>query len=181
MLCFVNNFWKVIEAFGDVHQDSWVLVVGSEMNIIRTTSWVRYCNTRHRVVFRNTPQLPTYMSDTYNFLFFSFSFSFMFLASVSFHMTFWSCRRLWDHTVSTMVWTVTASTDHHKQFTFGSSLASFIWWPVWLKLPWRVHAVQYDSSQIVSNSGVFHKIFQRHCGRLDMLTIRSCLWLSSEF
>ena len=90
-------------------------------------------------------------------IFFSFLFLFMFLASVSFHMTFWSCRRHWDHTVGTMVWTVTASADHHKQFTFGSSLASFIWWPVWLKLPKRVHAVQYDLSQIVLDSGVFHK------------------------
>ena len=89
---------------------------------------------------------------------FYFSFSFyVFSLCQFFHMTFWSCWKYWDHTVGTMVWTVTASTDHHKQFTFGSSLASFIWWPVWLKLPKRVHAVQYDLSQIVSDSGVFYK------------------------
>ena len=90
-------------------------------------------------------------------IFFSFLFSFMFLASVSFHMTLWSWWKHWDHTVGTMVWTVTASTDHHKQFTFRSSLASFIWWPVWLKLPKWVHAVQYDLSQIILDSEVSHK------------------------
>ena len=162
-MCFVDNFWKFVEAFGDVH---WT--PGSLLSEVKWTSYGLQVESGTVTLatewyFENAPQLPTYMVDIYIFFFLCFS-----LCQFS-HDILVMSRTLRSYCWYE-VWTVLASADHIKQFTFGSSLASFIWWSTLWKLPWWVHTVQYDLSQIVLDIGVFKKTFQRHSGRIDLLT-----------